>query len=152
MSISPALKSLERCIFLLMSPLLGGLVLPLIIDEVPVRFPWFSALWWTHWPLPLLCSLHHQYYFPSLVLFSTPISGSPSIQGGRSLVYAGSPLFDFMLDVLDSQMISWSHMVSFGPLIIELGTDHPWNSCWTTFLRWGGCYNYSGPWPSPALL
>ena len=31
-----------------MSPSLGVLVLLPLLDEVPVRFPWYSGLWWTH--------------------------------------------------------------------------------------------------------
>ena len=28
----------------------------------------------------------------------------------------------------------------------------PTNPCCTTYMKWGGYYTFSGPWPSPALL
>ena len=97
----PSLKYLVRVRLLLLSPSLGGLVLPSPLSEFPVHFPWYSRLWWTNWHLPLRCSLHQQYYFPSLYLFPNPPFGSSSIQGGRSLMYAGSPLVVSLLEVLD---------------------------------------------------
>ena len=76
-------------------------MLPPLLYEVPVLFPWSSVLWRTHLSFPARCSLHHQYYSPSLVLFSTKPFGYYRIQVGRSLMQSGSPLVDFLLDVLD---------------------------------------------------
>ena len=50
------------------------------------------------------------------------------------------------------QMISWSFLLSFGPLLLELVSENPCYPWWTTSLRWGGCSNYLGPWSSPAML
>ena len=41
------------------SPSLGGLVIPLLIDEIPVCLPKYSDLWRIQWPLPERCSLQH---------------------------------------------------------------------------------------------
>ena len=65
----PALHSLMRVSFLFLYPSPGGLVPPTPLGEVPVRYPWSSGSWWTHWHLSHKCSLHHQYYFPSLFFF-----------------------------------------------------------------------------------
>ena len=115
-SIKPALGSLVRVSFLLLSPSLGVLVNPQLIDEIPVCFPWSYGVWCTHCPLPACCSLHHQYYFPYLVLFPTQTFGSSGIQGGWSLMYYGSPLVDSLLDVLD---LSYDLLDSYA-------------SCWAT--------------------
>ena len=80
------LNYFARVRFLLLYPLLGGLVLPTLLGEVLVRPPWSSGLCRTHWPLPERCSLHHQYYFPSLVLFPTPHFVYFSIQVGKYLM------------------------------------------------------------------
>ena len=44
MTIMPDLKSLVRVSLLLLSPSLGGLVLPTMFDEAPVRFLWSYGL------------------------------------------------------------------------------------------------------------
>ena len=49
-------------------------------------------------------------------------------------------------------IISLSCLLTFGLLQLDLGYGHPWDPCWTTSLKWGGYYNYSWPWPSPALM
>ena len=97
----PALKSLVRVSFLLLYPLFGRLVIPLILDEVPFLFLWYYGLWRTHWNFPDQCYLHHQYYFLYLVLFTTTHFSSFIIKGGRSLMYSGSLLVEYRLDVLN---------------------------------------------------
>ena len=101
MFIRQALNYLVRLSLLLMPTWLGGLVLPLLLDKVSVRFSWYYVLWCTHGPFPARCSLHHQYSFPSLVLLLTPPFGSYTIQGGVSLMQGGSPLVDSLLNTLD---------------------------------------------------
>ena len=81
-----ALNSLVRIRLLLLSPSFGDLVLLPLLDEVPVRSLWSSGFWRTHWYFPAWCSLHHQYYFPYLVLLPTPTFSSSIIQGGGSLM------------------------------------------------------------------
>ena len=50
------------------------------------------------------------------------------------------------------QMISLSLLLVFGPLRLDPGSDNYWDPCWTTSLKWGGCYTYSGTWTSTALM
>ena len=65
----PSLKYLMRVKLLFLSSSIGGLLLPELLDEVLVLFPWSSWSWRTHWPLTARCFLQQQYYFPSLVFF-----------------------------------------------------------------------------------
>ena len=98
----PALKSLVRIRLFLLSPSIDDLVLTPPLDEVLVWFPWSSGLWRTHWTFPERCHFYHQYYFPSLVLFTTLSLGYYRIQGARSLMKAGSHFFASLLDISDS--------------------------------------------------
>ena len=50
------------------------------------------------------------------------------------------------------EVVDFEHLQAFGPLLLEIVSDHPWYLCWNTSLRLGGCYTSSGPWPSPDLL
>ena len=135
MSRNSALNSLVRVIFLFLSSLLGGLVLPPLLDEVLVCLLISSVLWWNHFPLTARCSLHHQYSFPSLIFFTAPPCVSFSIQGGMSLVYYGSPLVDSLLYVLDLSDYLFECLLAFGPLQLELGSGNPWDPCWSTSLK-----------------
>ena len=49
-------------------------------------------------------------------------------------------------------MIYWSYLLSFGTLLLELGSEHPWYPWCTTSLRWGRCYTSPWIWPSPSML
>ena len=50
------------------------------------------------------------------------------------------------------QIIYWNHLLAFGPILLELWSENPWYPCWTTSLKWGGCYTSSSPCNLSALL
>ena len=110
-------------------------MIPPMLDEVPVRFLYYYGLWRNHSPFPVRCYLRNQYSFIYLVLFTTPPFGSYRIQGGRYLLYYVSPLVDSLLDVLDFQTIYLSHILGFGPLLLEIGSGYPCDPCWTISLK-----------------
>ena len=75
----PDLKSLVRVRFLLLSPFTGGLVPPLPLDEVTVRFLWSSGLYQTHCPLTARYYLYHYYYFPYFCIFQYLVWEVPGV-------------------------------------------------------------------------
>ena len=118
MSRRHVLKSLVKVNFLLpnlvLLPLLEYLVLTTSPEEALNHFPWYSGFWWTHFTFLVQCYLHHQYSLPFFVLCPTYPFGSSSIQGGRSLMHAGSPYIESLLEsMLDFSDIFLDSSISF---------------------------------------
>ena len=59
-------------LLLVLYPSIDELVMNPLHDDVLERFPSTFGLWITHCPFTGRCYLHHQYYAPSLVFFTTP--------------------------------------------------------------------------------
>ena len=85
-----ALKSLVKFVLLLPNLVLPPFLDNLVLDSSPYdglsRLLWSSGFWVSHWSFLVRCSFHHQYYFLSLVLCSTPHFGSSKIQDVISLI------------------------------------------------------------------
>ena len=136
-----ALKSLDRVSFLLMYPSLGGLVLPLLLDEVQVRFSWYSDLWWDP-----------HVFFQNGVIYTTNIIFNPWFYFPLHLLalpefwvegfwcMLALPYWNLCWICWISWMISWIHLLSFWSLQIEIEYEHHWDPCCNTSLKGGGNY------------
>ena len=49
-------------------------------------------------------------------------------------------------------IISLSHLKDSDTSQLDLLYENTWDTCWTTYLKWGGYCASSGPWTSPVLL